>query len=205
MITNIKNFNDATLCTEQTYRDILSSKKVKNTCAKVREFRALEEEAREAGDEAKAQQYHEKATAEKRKLPGFCYQATFPSGIRCNNDAQPNGLVMNDFDNIPGEIPQYSEDFCKEHDIVLLHITPSGRGLRVVFKGDHSMTYVENQRAMAELLGLALDEACKDKARISYAVPVENIIFLDSELFTYYNPLPEETEEKQDDEWIWQR
>lgn len=200
MITKIINFTEATICTEQMFMEIIRSKKVKEICAKVQKFRTLEEEAREAGNEEKTRYYHDRANKEKNKLPGFCYQATFPSGKRSNEDAQPNGLVIDDIDNIKGEIPQYSEDFCKEHDIVLLHITPSGRGLRVVFKGDHSKTYVENQRAMAELLGLELDEACKDKARISYAVPEENIIFLDSELFTYYNPLPEETEEKQDDD-----
>lgn len=201
MFSVISNFKDATQCTEEIFMKIIRSKKVREICAKVQKFRTLEEEARAAGNEEKARHYHDRANKEKNKLQGFCYQATFPSGKRSNEDAQPNGLVIGDFDNLKSKIPQYSEDFCKEHAIVLLHITPSGRGLRVVFKGDHSMTYVENQRAMAELLGLALDEACKDKARISYAVPEENIIFLDPELFTYDNPLPEKTEQE-DDEYL---
>ena len=134
------------------------------------------------------------ANIEKKKLPIFCYQATFLFGKRSIKNAQPNGLIMCDFDETTpdpslrrGE--QTTEDFCKKLGIVLLHVTPSGHGLRVVFKGDVNKTYVENQHEMAEKLGLTLDEACKDLARCSFAVPEDHILYMDDELFTYNNPL----------------
>ena len=137
----------------------------------------------------------------KKQLPIFCYQATFLFGIRRIKNAKPNGLVMCDFDettpnptaplHLPpkGGEPQSVEEFCKNAGIVLLHVTPSGHGLRVVFKGNPARTYVENQHDMAERLGLALDEACKDLARCSFAVPEDHILYLDDELFTYNQPL----------------
>lgn len=145
---------------------------------------------KEAGDK-------DAANAAKKLLPIFCYQATFLFGKRSIKTAQPNGLVMTDFDGLEaplhlppiGGVSPTSAEFCKAHGILLMHLTPSGHGLRVVFKGDTTKTYVENQHAMADLLQLPLDEACKDLARCSFAVPEDHIIHLDSQLFTYNNPL----------------
>ncbi len=70
----------------------------------------------------------------------------------------------------------------KQLGIVLIHKTPSGEGLRLVFVIPQGMGLVEGQRWLAEKIGLSeFDEACKDLARCSFAVPEEYVLFLDEE------------------------
>ena len=60
----------------------------------------------------------------------------------------------------------------KRLGIVLIHKTPSGEGLRLVFVIPQGMGLVEAQQWLSKQIGLeAFDEACKDLARCSFAVP----------------------------------
>ncbi len=66
--------------------------------------------------------------------------------------------------------------------IVLVHKTPSGEGLRLVFVIPEGMGLVEGQQWLAQQIGLKeFDEACKDLARCSFAVPEEYVLFIDEE------------------------
>ena len=70
----------------------------------------------------------------------------------------------------------------KRLGIVLIHKTPSGEGLRLVFIIPQGMGLVEAQQWLAKQIGLeTFDEACKDLARCSFAVPEEYVLFLDEE------------------------
>ena len=70
----------------------------------------------------------------------------------------------------------------KRLGIVLIHKTPSGEGLRLVFIIPQGKGLVEAQQWLAKQIGLeAFDEACKDLARCSFAVPEEYVLFLDEE------------------------
>ena len=70
----------------------------------------------------------------------------------------------------------------KRLGIVLVHKTPSGEGLRLVFVIPQGMGLVEGQQWLAQQIGLtAFDEACKDLARCSFAVPEEYVLFIDEE------------------------
>ena len=70
----------------------------------------------------------------------------------------------------------------KRLGIVLIHKTPSGEGLRLVFIIPQGMGLVEAQQWLSKQIGLeAFDEACKDLARCSFAVPQEYVLFLDEE------------------------
>ena len=70
----------------------------------------------------------------------------------------------------------------KRLGIVLIHKTPSGEGLRLVFIIPQGMGLVEAQQWLAKQIGLeAFDEACKDLARCSFAVPEEYVLFIDEE------------------------
>lgn len=186
----------ASQCSEATYRQIIADTdhQIAALCKGVQQHKELAAQAEAEGNADKARRLRDEAAMLKKQLPIFCYQATFLFGKRSIKNAQPNGLVMCDFDNLTQDfvlkkMQLESPEVCKHLGIVLAHITPSGHGLRVVFKGDVAKTYEENQRAMAERLGLTLDEACKDLARCSFAVPQSHILYLGSELFTYHQPL----------------
>ena len=68
------------------------------------------------------------------------------------------------------------------HFIVLVHVTPSGEGLRIVFRIPKGMDLAGAQRWMSEQLGDAnYDQSVKDLARSSFAVPEDYIIYIDEE------------------------
>ena len=72
--------------------------------------------------------------------------------------------------------------------ILLVYITPSGHGLKIVFKADvNKGNLIDNQHAMAKVLGVEVDESCKDASRMSFICKESDILYLDKELFTYEN------------------
>ncbi len=72
--------------------------------------------------------------------------------------------------------------------ILLIYITPSGKGLKIVFKADAAKgNLIDNQHAMAKVLGVEVDESCKDASRMSFICKETDILYLDKELFTYEN------------------
>lgn len=136
----------------------------------------------------------------KQRLPVFCFHAHFPGGRRRSAGAEPSGLVMADFDHLsPEELEMFksratSEEFRAEvaDTVMLVHVTPSGRGLRVVFKATRRTPFADCrsigdfQRRFAQLLGGTerLDGVTTDLARCSFCPSRADIVFLDKRLFT---------------------
>ena len=72
--------------------------------------------------------------------------------------------------------------------ILLVYVTPSGKGLKIVFKARTEWgNLIDNQHAMAKVLGVEVDESCKDASRMSFICKESDILFIDKELFTYEN------------------
>ena len=72
--------------------------------------------------------------------------------------------------------------------LLLIYVTPSGKGLKIVFKADVAKgNLIDNQHQMAKLLGVEVDESCKDASRMSFICKESDILYLDKELFTYEN------------------
>ena len=143
----------------------------------------------------------------KRKLPAFIFQATFEETVskkgnkgawRCQAGSRLNGLCVMDVDHVESEeLRMKSEEYAaadfpqkaKELGILLIYITPSGKGLKIVFKADvEKGNLIDNQHAMAKVLGVEVDESCKDASRMSFICKESDILYLDEELFTYENP-----------------
>ena len=79
---------------------------------------------------------------------------------------------------------------CKNvgNGILLVYITPSGKGLKIVFKARTEWgNLIDNQHAMAKVLGVEVDESCKDASRMSFICKESDILFIDKELFAYEN------------------
>ena len=79
--------------------------------------------------------------------------------------------------------------FCRHYGILLVHVTPSGQGLRIVFKADAKVgNLADNQQHLASMLSLPLDEACKDSVRLSFGFSRRDIIYIElNELLNYDN------------------
>ena len=122
----------------------------------------------------------------KKNLPVMVWQASFEGKKRSNENAIPNGLFMADFDGIFEDLDALYhsaiEPRIEELGIVVVHKTPSRKGLRVVAQKKY-VDIVSNQHWMAEMLGLELDEACKDVARASFLVPRDYFFYLAPDLF----------------------
>ena len=148
-------------------------------------------------------QYRETGEASlKRKLPAFIFQATFDETEskagkvgtwRKQAATRLTGLVVMDIDHIEDPLKLYQGWVEKGLDwkvlgIVLIYITPSGKGLKIVFKADASLgNLIDNQHAMAKVLGVEVDESCKDASRMSFICKESDILYIDKELFTYEN------------------
>ena len=106
-----------------------------------------------------------------------------------------NGLCVIDFDHIEGDCRAvWEEAYAKLSDedkarILLVYITPSGHGLKVVFMADVAVgNLIDNQKDFSAKLGLNPDEACKDASRGAFLTTREDILFInENELFTYEN------------------
>ena len=153
----------------------------------------------------------------KRKLPAFIFQATFDETTskagklgawRKQAATRLTGLVVMDVDHVESEeLRVKSEEFAaadfpqkaKELGILLIYITPSGHGLKIVFKARKEWgNLIDNQHQMAKLLGVEVDESCKDASRMSFICKEEDILYIDKELFSYEN---KEYGEKFDEEY----
>ena len=149
----------------------------------------------------------------KRKLPAFIFQATFDETTskagklgawRKQSATRLTGLVVMDVDHVEEPLTLYQGWVEKGLDwkklgIELIYITPSGKGLKIVFKARLDWgNLIDNQHAMAEVLGVEVDESCKDASRMSFICKESDILFIDKELFTYEN---KEFAEKYDAEY----
>lgn len=103
-----------------------------------------------------------------------------------------NGLCVADFDHIEGDVRKvWQEAYDKLSDedknrILLVYITPSGHGLKVVFIADEDGNLIDNQREFSTKLGLHLDESCKDASRGAFLTTNEDVLYIDElRLFSY--------------------
>ncbi|WP_288276857.1 BT4734/BF3469 family protein [uncultured Prevotella sp.] len=103
-----------------------------------------------------------------------------------------NGLVMLDIDHVDDPMEVWEKlQKCKAlmARVVLVHITSSGHGIRIIFIADRQIgNLADNQISFAAVLGYSPDQSCIDATRNSFAPKEDEILFIDEErLFTYYD------------------
>lgn len=179
-------------CTADILDVVIHSTIVNNICAELADCREQMMRGEMSRDD-----FATKKAELKRRLPAFCFHAHFKNGRRLNAEAIPSGLSILDIDHIPSPETFYNEkvkERTKELGIVLVHMTPSAEGLRIVFMLPQKMTLAQGQQWLAGKLGLKdFDEACKDYARCSFAVPADYIFFIDKEQL-FATPTPQKTD-----------
>ena len=171
------------VCTPELFHQATKSSRVKDVCAQIED--ALERKRRgEIGQE----DYDTMKTRLKSQLPILTPHATFRNGRRLNADAIPSGLSIYDKDHIAdptGWWKAKSEELRVKNPqvlarILLVHVTPSLEGLRLVFVMPEGMNLAEAQKWMSLQLGDEEYDVCvKDLARPSFIVPEEYILFID--------------------------
>ena len=173
------------VCTPQLFHQAAQSGVVVKTCAEIED--ALESLRR---GEMSKDDYVALKTKLKAKLPILTPHATFKNGRRLNADAIPSGLSIYDKDHIPdprGWWKTKSQELKKNKPevlecILLVHVTPSLEGLRLVFVIPGKMNLADAQKWMSEQLGDKDYDSCvKDLARPSFIVPEDYILFINEE------------------------
>ena len=180
------------VCTPELFHQATQSSRVKDVCAQIED--ALERKRR---GEICQEDYDAMKTQLKSLLPILTPHATFKNGRRLNADAIPSGLSIYDKDHIPnpkGYWEVKSEELRVKNPsalerILLVHVTPSLEGLRLVFTIPDGMDLAQAQKWMSEQLEDADYDVCvKDLARPSFIVPEEYILYInEGELFKEHN------------------
>ncbi len=157
----------ATEVDKELFHQIITSEKVKGVCAKIAQ-------TLDASEISKL----------KRNLPAFCWHAWFDEGKRKNYAAHASGLIMMDLDHVEEPRKKYEElaESALAMGLLAAHVTPSTKGLRLVFPVPAGMDLVQAQTYYVQALKLENVDACtKDLARLSFCVPEEYFLHLDEE------------------------
>ena len=116
-------------------------------------------------------------------------------GSRKAADMLPTGLFMLDIDHIEKPLKVFAElqlliesKAIAFEDVALVHITPSGKGLRIVMKGRRGSSIEEDQKWLADLLGVEYDRVTKDLSRWSF-VPLEKEVLMTNDELLFGMPL----------------
>ncbi len=173
------------VCTPELFHQATQSSRVKDVCAQIED--ALERKRR---GEICQEDYDTIKTQLKSQLPILTPHATFKNGRRLNADAIPSGLSIYDKDHIAdprGWWEEKREELRAKNPsvlqrILLVHVTPSTEGLRLVFVIPEGMDLAQAQKWMSEQLEDPEYDVCvKDLARPSYLVPEEYILYINEE------------------------
>ncbi len=132
----------------------------------------------------------------KQRLPAVNFHGYDPKvlkglqGSRKQADLIPTGLFMLDVDHI--DKPQaVFEIFLKrmkaeglelKEYVALAHITPSGKGLRIVMRGRKDSNIKDDQAWLASMLCVQHDECTKDLSRWSFIPMKKDILFINPQI-----------------------
>lgn len=169
----------ATVVDRKAFVEAVDNPKVATICRQIAEIAA---QMASCNDEATKRQLQDKMSGLKRGLPAFCWHATFKNNKRNSFSAIPSGLAMIDVDHVdnPKELFDSVREVAVELGLVAAHVTPSTKGLRMVFAMPGGMAIEGMQRWVTEKLALqGVDGCTKDLARLSFVVPRSYWLYFD--------------------------
>ena len=178
MISYCKNGKSAQVlaCPQDKLNEILDSPKVAEVC---RQLTTVDHDS----DEAKTL---------KQGLPLLMFMANYTDGHRHAKSAVPTNMAYLDLDELNGEDPrevwkrlvQILILLELEHLIVLVHVSCSGKGLRIVYIIPSEFGHLkpteridQSKQWLAAKLGVTDDSKTKDLARGSFAVPRSYVLY----------------------------
>lgn len=139
----------------------------------------------------------------KTQLPCVCFMGR-TEGTRKASEMVPTNMVMIDIDHIEkdpkeafDEIYAHAESVMEKDwwtdNMILAYVTPSGKGLRLVFKAqDGAKTILDNINLISQAWELDrfgdIDRACKDISRLSFLVGEDDILYESAMLYTMLEP-----------------
>ena len=178
MISYCKNGKSAQVlaCPQEKLNEIFDSPEVAVVCQKLTTVDPDSDEAKTL----------------KQGLPLLMFLANYTDGRRHAKSAVPTNMAYLDLDELNGEDPrevwkrlvQKLVSLELEHLIVLVHVSCSGKGLRIVYiipsQFDHlspTERIDQSKQWLAAQLGVIDDSKTRDLARGSFAVPRSYVLY----------------------------
>lgn len=131
----------------------------------------------------------------KIQLPAICWNGKSTTGRRKAEDMRPTQYFMVDVDHCdePRKAWEQIKDEAIKMHLAFAHITPSGRGLRLVFKATEDFpTVEEHMHFVGDKLKLSefgdFDTAVKDLSRLSFIPKLDDVLFRSPSLFEVEDP-----------------
>ncbi len=187
-------------CTEKEFYAIIDSLSVETTCAEIirieQQMKEQELTPKENG-EALLMGLKGRKTRLKKQLPAFIFGGHSATGKRKNEDMEASGLSMLDIDHMECSPKELYDSMIKgrekELGIAVVHMSPSGQGMHIVYELAGGETRAEaNERIFTELgldkderLPEGYDKGVKDIARCSFAVPRKYFFYIDKQRLFY--------------------
>ena len=166
--------------TIEKWNELIDSTQVINICKSI------------ANLDPTAEDYNDRKQALKKRLPIIIPHAkSFANNKRISADATPSGLAMLDVDHVDNPRAWFESINAKrstlnDNHIVLVAITASGHGLRIIGERmsispqDGLESIEQAQMRIAQVLSIKeYDAVTKDLARASYVVPRSYILYCD--------------------------
>ena len=186
------------LCTEKDFDSMLDDQRVASITEEIsKAFQRMKL------GEITPEQYAKIKRGLKDQLPTFVFGGHSQTGARTNADILPSGLATLDIDDIDGNPKEIYEDKIKEHEkelgIAVVHLTPSTKGIHVIYQLIAGETREEaNERIFTSLrldgderLPEGYDKGVKDLSRCSYAVPRGYFFYADRDLLFHRTDDPQ--------------
>lgn len=142
--------------------------------------------------------YRDKGDADAKKwLPAICFTGICTK-TRAIAHTIPTQLVMIDIDHCNDPMGAWKaiaellgSEWIKKN-MMVVHITPSGKGLHIIFANQGYETLQENMDWFAETCQIAkygdYDSSCKDCSRVSFAFLPEDLLFESTWLYMNTEP-----------------
>ena len=140
----------------------------------------------------------------KTHLPSICFVGK-TTKTRAAANMVPTQLVMIDIDHVENPREAWktlveriaTDNVWMSRNLILAHITCSGKGLRIIFKAQEGFsTLIDNMNWFTEKFFLSdfgdVDTACKDFSRISFICLEEDVLYESAYLFFDEEPEFEE-------------
>lgn len=176
--------NSSTLCTEEVLARLLTSRQVANVINEIREIETRTYHPGMTDDDWAA--YKDAIKGLKTELPVALFHAHFKNGTRRGEFAEESPWVTYDYDHLdnPREFfLQHIEPHIDEYHLVMVYISPSLHGLKIVGQLPSGMTRQQAQKWMDQQLGLHGDST-HDLARCAFLVPTSlQLLYRPSRLF----------------------
>ncbi len=153
----------------------------------------------EAEAEARVRQAKDAAAPHKKAMPAILFSGTF-SEREAAKLTKHSGLIAADLDQLDDRVGSIKEQICADPHVIAAFVSPTGTGLKVVFRCDPDRPHLESYEALEhyvlENFGLLIDQKCKDVSRMCF-------ISHDPELFASDNadalPYPPKAEKTKTD------